>query len=343
MDFLTIPSPSREEPSMSPTNARIRPPFDRELAAVLAAFPRDQWAGGSVLAESIPGLRSADLISSPTAAQLARDGAVRVEEITIPGPAAAPDLALLVLRPSGQAGPAPLIYHTHGGGMVSGTRWSSADSLAAWVEVLGVVGVAVEYRLAPEHPHPAPVEDCYAGLCWLAGHADEMRIDASQIIIWGASAGGGLAAATALLARDRGGPALAHQILECPMIDDRCTTSSSHELHEEGVWDRTSNITGWTALLGDSRGGADVSPYAAPARAENLRGLPPTFLDVGQVETFRDETIDYAMRLSQAGVPVELHVWPGAWHGFENMAPGSALAKLSNAARLAYLQRVLAR
>jgi acetyl esterase/lipase len=226
--------------------------------------------------------------------------------------------------------------------MVLGNNRVGADALAEWAEELGIVGVSVEYRLAPEHPHPAPVEDCYAGLVWTGKHADELGIDPSRLVIAGGSAGGGLAAGTALMARDRGGPALSHQMLMCPMLDDRGITPSSQELDGEGVWDRTSNLTGWTALLGDARGGPDVSPYAAPARAQDLAGLPATFIDVGSVETFRDEDIDYAARLSQAGVSVEFHMWPGGFHGFDGLAPQTALARAARAARLAYLRRALA-
>jgi acetyl esterase/lipase len=226
--------------------------------------------------------------------------------------------------------------------MVLGNNRFGADEMAGWVSEIGAVAVSVEYRLAPEHPHPAPVDDCYAGLVWTSKHADELGIDPSRLIIAGASAGGGLAAGTALMARDRGGPALSHQILMCPMLDDRGVTPSSQELDGEGVWDRTSNLTGWTALLGDARGGPDVSPYAAPARAQDLTGLPPAFIDVGSVETFRDEDIDYAARLSRAGVSVEFHVWPGGFHGFDMIAPQSALGQIARATRLAYLRRALA-
>ena len=259
-----------------------------------------------------------------------------------PGQPGAPDLSLLILRPSRGGGPWPGLYHIHGGGMVMGTSRTGADELAAWVEEVGVVAVSVEYRLAPEHPHPAPVEDCYAGLAWTAAHADELGIDPSRLVIARASAGGGLAAGTALMARDRGGPALSHQILMCPMLDDRAVTASSRELDREGLWDRASNLTGWTALLGAACGGPDVSPYAAPARAQDLAGLPPAYIDVGTVETFRDEAIDYAARLCRVGVSAELHVWAGGFHGFDIMAPQAAVSQASRATRLGYLRRVLA-
>jgi acetyl esterase/lipase len=143
------------------------------------------------------------------------------------------------------------------------------------------------------------------------------------------------------MARNRGGPPLSHQILMCPMLDDRCITPSSQELDGEGTWDRTSNVIAWTALLGAARGGPDVSPYAAPARATDLTGLPAAFIDVGSVETFRDEAIDYAARLSQAGVPAELHLWPGGFHGFDGIAPHTALAQASRATRLGYVRRAV--
>jgi acetyl esterase/lipase len=320
--------------------ASTHPPFDPELSAALAELPADLQR--PLLAEDIiPWREEASKLLDGSDEILRRGGAVELEERQIPGPEGAPDISVLILRPAAGAGPWPGVYHTHGGGMVLGTRRTGAEEMAIWVEEVGVVAVSVEYRLAPEHPHPAPAEDCYAGLVWTAAHAGELGIDPDRLVIAGASAGGGLAAGTALMARDRGGPALTHQILMCPMLDDRGITPSSQELDGEGIWDRTSNLTGWTALLGDARGGPDVSPYAAPARAEDLTGLPATFIDVGSVETFRDEDIDYAARLSRAGVPVEFHLWPGGFHGFDGMAPQSALAQAARAARLGYVRRAL--
>ena len=320
--------------------ASTHPPFDPELSAALAELPADLQK--SMLAEGIPAWREELAQLLPGSDEiLSRGGAVELEERQIPGPEGAPDISVLILRPTRGTGPWPGVYHTHGGGMVLGTNRTGAEEMAIWAEEVGVVAVSVEYRLAPEHPHPAPVEDCYAGLVWTAKHAGELGIDPSRLAIAGASAGGGLAAGTALMARDRGGPPLSHQILMCPMLDDRGITPSSQELDGEGIWDRTSNLTGWTALLGDARGGPDVSPYAAPARAEDLTGLPATFIDVGSVETFRDEDIDYAARLSRAGVSVEFHLWPGGFHGFDGMAPQTALAQAARATRLGYVRRAL--
>ena len=167
------------------------------------------------------------------------------------------------------------------------------------------------------------MEDCYAGPVWTHAHATELGGDPDQILIVGASAsaGGGLAAGVALMARDRQGPPLIGQVLMCPMIDDRNETPSSHELDEEGVWDRTSNDTGGDALLGDRRKTDVVSVYAAPSHATDLSGLPPAFVDVDSVETFRDEDVDYAVRPWLAGVQAELYVWPSGIHGFDLLAP----------------------
>jgi acetyl esterase/lipase len=326
----------------STTAVSTHPPFDPELSAALAALPAELLR--PMRAEDIPAQRELLAQMSPADDDvLRRDGAVELEERQIPGPPGTRDLSVLILRPArgqgGQERALPGVYHTHGGGMVMGTSRTGADELALWVDEVGVVAVSVEYRLAPEHPHPAPVEDCYAGLVWTGEHCDELGIDPSRLIIAGGSAGGGLAAGTALMARDRGGPALSHQILMCPMLDDRGVTQSSQELDGEGIWDRTSNVTGWTALLGDARGGPDVSPYAAPARAQDLTGLPAAFIDVGSVETFRDEDIEYAARLSRAGISVEFHLWPGGFHGFDGLAPQTALAQAARATRLGYLRR----
>ena len=317
------------------------PPFDPELAAVLAALG-DQMSP-SLTAEMIPAVRDARRATSVvTDDELRRGGAFEFEERTVPGPAGEPDIALLICRPSGATGALAAVYHTHGGGMILGDNRTGVPALLDWAEELNLVVVSVEYRLAPENPHPAPVEDCYAGLLWTAEHAAELGIDPDRIVVGGGSAGGGLAAALALLARDRGGPALIGQLLICPMLDDRNDSPSSLQMAGRGVWDRTANDTGWTALLGAARGGPDVSPYAAPARADDLSGLPPAFVDVGSAETFRDEDVSYATRLWQAGGQAELHVWPGGFHGFDGFAPQAVLSQEAQAVRLRWLRRLLA-
>ncbi|MGQ4362154.1 alpha/beta hydrolase fold domain-containing protein [Streptomyces sp. SAS_272] len=205
------------------------------------------------------------------------------------------------------------------------------------------VVVSVEYRLAPDHPDPAPVEDCYAGLVWMAKNADELGIDPERLLIAGVSGGGGLAAGTALLARDRAFPRLSHQILICPMLDDRFETHSSRMVDREGVWDRHSNLYAWTSVLGERRGGLDVSQYAAPARAEDLSRLPRTYIDTGSAEGFRDEILSYAGRLSEAGVSVDLHMWGGAFHGFDMSVDHATVSRASSATREEFIRRALHR
>jgi acetyl esterase/lipase len=316
-----------------------RPAFDPELAAVLQDL--GEMLPGSVTLELIPSMRLSQALTKLTDDDLRRGGAIEFAERSVPGPAGAPQISLLICRRTGLSTPAPAVYYIHGGGMVMGSNRTALDVMLDWIEQTGIVVVSVEYRLAPEHPHPAPVEDCYAGLVWAAEHAAEIGVDAQRMLVGGASAGGGLAAAVALMARDRDGPALIGQILACPMLDDRNQTPSSHELDGEGVWDRTSNFTGWRALLGDAQGRPDVSPYAAPARAADLSGLPPAYLDVGSVETFRDEVIDYSTRIWRAGGSAELHVWSGGFHGFELFAPQAALSTEAGATRLNWLRRQL--
>ncbi|MFC4057603.1 alpha/beta hydrolase [Planomonospora corallina] len=321
-------------------SAATPPPFDPELAAALAVL--GESVPPSLTPDMVPLLRQAQANAlTVTDEALSRGGAFQVEERAVPGPAGAPDVSLLVCRPAGATAPLAAIYHTHGGGMILGDNRAGIDGVLDLAQELRLAVVSVEYRLAPEHPHPAPVEDCYAGLVWTVAHAGELGIDPGRVVVGGASAGGGLAAALALLARDRGGPALAGQLLMCPMLDDRNDTPSTHQMAGLGVWDRTANETGWTALLGEARGGPDVSPYAAPARAADLSGLPPAFIDVGSAETFRDEDVAYASRIWQAGGSAELHVWPGGFHGFDLMAPQAAISQDARAARLRWLHRLL--
>lgn len=330
------------EPTATASNPATaqRPPFDPELApaldAILQVVPRftpDTLASmRDLMSGPLPGMEPVDLTVG---------GAVDVEERQIPGPEGAPDVTVLILRPVGATTALPAIYHVHGGGMVVGTRTLGVDSFLPYVAEGEAVVVSVEYRLAPEHPDPAPIEDTYAGLVWTARHAAELGIDPDRIMIAGTSAGGGLAAGTALLARDRGFPELSHQILICPMLDDRFETVSSQMLDGEGMWDRHDNHFGWTALLGDRRGGPDVSEYAAPARAADLSGLPVTYLDSGSVETFRDEILIYAGRLSEAGVTVDLHLWGGGFHGSDLLAGFAAVSQAAVSTRDDFIRRAL--
>ncbi|MEV6899841.1 alpha/beta hydrolase fold domain-containing protein [Amycolatopsis sp. NPDC051372] len=304
---------------MTATRPQVGPPlpFDPELEVVLEQMRAERPALDS--AAAIPALREERATRELSLADVAADGTVTLSEVDADG------VPLVIGRPTHVTAGAPVLYWMHGGGMIfGGHRGRDLLVLKEYAVSLGLAFASVDYRVAPEHPHPAPVEDCYTGLKWTVEHAGSLGIDAARVVVGGASAGGGLAAAVALLARDRGGPTLLGQLLLYPMLDDRNDTPSSFQMEGLGVWDRTANDIGWTALLGSARGGPDVSPYAAPARAADLSGLPPAFLDVGTAETFRDEVVTYATRLWQAGVQAELHVWPGAYHGFDGSARPSS-------------------
>ncbi|GHH77088.1 alpha/beta hydrolase [Promicromonospora soli] len=315
-----------------------RPPFDPELEATLALLG-DQLPP-SITPEMIPLLRQGASPFDLSVDDVLAEAGIARRDVTIPGHDG-DEIQVSVLSRQGRTGIGPGVFHTHGGGMILGDRFVGLQHFLRWITEFDAVVVTVEYRLAPEFPDPFPVRDCYAGLVWTAEHADELGIDPDRLIIAGASAGGGLAAGTAMLARDEGGPALAGQVLIYPMLDDRDQTISTAQIDGVGVWDRTSNITGWSALLGDRRGTADVSVYAAPARATDLSGLPPAFIDCGSAEVFRDEDVAYATALWQAGVQAELHVWPGGFHGFDMMAPHTAIAQAMVAARDSWVARVL--
>ncbi|MEY2470460.1 MAG: hypothetical protein QOF21_3158 [Actinomycetota bacterium] len=231
----------------------------------------------------------------------------------------------------------PVLFWIHGGGMVVGAYDESDYLCKIWAKKFGCVVTSVEYRLAPEHPYPAPLHDCYAALRWVHG---EM---AAPIVVAGASAGGGLAAGTVLLARDAAEVPVRAQILFYPMIDDRDDTQSCVEMTYEKVWNRKANRYGWASYLGELSGTDDVPIYAAPARAtvDQLRGLPPAFIDVGELDAFRDEDIAYAQKLMQAGVACELLVTPGAFHGSEQYNLKAPTSQRINAARFAAIGRAL--
>ncbi len=287
---------------------------DPEMAPGLEAFPVPDFTEDLLTVVRDLGMPEAPL----------SDAVLRTERI-VPGD---PPIPVRLLEPVTRQDPLAAVFAIHGGGFVLGDRTMFDGLFDRWCPELGIVGISVEYRLAPETAYPGPLEDCYAALLWTVEHADELGIDVARLGICGMSAGGGLAAGLALLARDRGQVDLAFQLLEYPMLDDRQITPSSR-LDGLPVWSSRSNTFGWRSYLGPLYGTDDVPPYAAPARATDLAGLPPTFVSVGSVDGFRDEDIDYALRLNQAGVPTELHVYPGAPHGFQ-LAGDTAISRQSS-------------
>lgn len=320
------------------------PPLDPELGAVLAES--GAGARGPVTPETLAQWQERDAAGRPrpTVRELCAGGLFEVAEVSVPGPPGGPEVTLVSARPAGAAGPLPLLYYLHGGGMVAGNAWSVLPRvLREWALPLGLAVVSAEYRLAPRARYPEPLEDCHAGLVWALAHAGELGADPGRFVIGGKSAGGGLAAALALLVRDRGGPGALGQLLLSPMLDDRGATFSTRQMGGTDVWDPVSNATAWQALLGERRGAADLPPYAAPARATDLSGLPPAYVEVGSAEIFRDEGVAYANAIWRAGGQAELHVWPGACHGFDGLAPHAALTLDAREARTRWLRRLLAR
>ncbi len=268
---------------------------------------------------------------------------VSLQDHLAPGPDGAPDVMVRLYRPASLPANAPALYWIHGGGMVVGNVQMNDPYCAGVAAELNVLVASVEYRLAPEHPFPEPIEDCYAGLRWLASSADELGLDRSRLAIGGGSAGGGLAAALALIARDRGEVEVCFQLLVYPMLDDRNTTRSSQAIVDPRVWNRASNLAGWHAYLAGDAGADDVSPYAAPARATELAGLPPTYVNVGTLDLFVDEDIAYAQALLAANVPTELRVYPGVFHGSPGMLPDSEVSRRWRRDELSALDRALNR
>ncbi|MEP7763840.1 alpha/beta hydrolase [Sanguibacter sp. 25GB23B1] len=316
----------------------LRPPFDPQVARALDENRADVVTGMTA-AEIVPLRERAE---PPTLDELTLSGAYVLSEHSAPGPGGA--VPLVLLRPATPtATPRPVLLHLHGGGLVTGDALSDGPGMVELASGNDMAVLSVGYRLAPEHPYPAAVEDAYAALLWLAEQADLLGLDGARTVVSGVSAGGGLAAALALLVRQRGGPPLLGQLLICPMLDDRSSSASAVQMEGHGSWDRTANTTAWAAYLGALAGGPDVPETAAPARARDLRDLPPAFVDVGSAETFRDECVDYAARIWACGGDAELHVWPGGCHAFDFLDPTADLSCDAREARGRWLRRLLAR
>ena len=305
---------AQSTPSLSP--AQVEALLDKDVAELLAKFPFPpidasnlQFTRDTRYAQPAVGLSDA----------------VTRRTIKIPGPNGAPNVALRIHRRANVETTLPCLVWIHGGGLVMGNAEQDDLRFDRWCQSHAMMAISIEYRMAPEHQYPAAIDDCYAALSWITANATAVGAMPDRIGIGGASAGAGLAAALALMARDRGGPAITSQLLFYPMLDDRMTTLSSQ--WEVPIWPPSSNEFGWAAYLGDARGTSDVSPYGAPARATDVSGLPPTIIVVGALDGFLDEDLTYAQRMLQAGVPVELHVYPGAPHGFDGLLPASNVAK----------------
>jgi len=310
--------------------------IDPELAPSLDMIPTE-----GMDFRDIPAMRTVlDGMFAEMAAIMPPVKGVKTRDITVPGPEGCPEVGIRIYTPEGKIGPKPGLLWMHGGGYIAGNIEIDDYSIKQICLNVGCVIVSVSYRLAPESIFPAAIEDCYAVLRWMIDSSGNINIDRSRIAIGGGSAGGGLAAGLAILARDRAEIEVAFQMLIYPMIDDRNVTPSSRAITDPRTWNREKNIFAWNTYLGDASNGDGVSPYAAASRAKDLTGLPPAFIAVGELDLFLDENIEYAQRLLQAGVSTELHVYPGATHGFDNTRSASVSKRLiqerENALRKAF-------
>jgi len=315
--------------------------FDPELVPLLAMMQEIMPAEGLDISDPVALRSGFGGMSASFAPDLDLSGVVQGDR-PIPGAPGAPDVTVRVYTPEGLDGSVPGLLHIHGGGFVIGDLETEQGACLALCRNLGVVVVSVDYRLAPETPYPGPLEDCYAALQWTHGNAGELLIDPARLGIIGQSAGGGLAAALALLSRDRGGPSICFQFLGIPELDDRLETASMRKFVDTPLWHRPNAELSWDFYLGKEyrRGGDNVPYHAAPARAEDLSGLPPAYISTMEFDPLRDEGVLYAMKLMQAGVPTELHSFPGTFHG-SSMFSGARVHQREAAEMFTVLRRGL--
>lgn len=307
--------------------------FDPELAPIVELLPEGYL-------DDLDAARQLIAAMLETADGSADTSGVEVRQEEIPGPPGAPAVPVVLHVPQGAPPPGgrPALLDLHGGGFVLGGPWMQLGSACQVARQLGAVVAAPDYRLAPEHPFPAGVEDCYATLEWLAAEAGSLGVDAGRIAVGGQSAGGGLAAAVCLMARDRRGPAICFQLLGIPELDHRLETTSMRTFTDTPLWNRPNAELSWAYYLGEAAG--EVSPYASPAVAEDLRGLPPALVTTMEFDPLRDEGIVYALRMMEAGVSVELHSYPGTFHG-SRLVEAAAVSRQESADVLRALARAL--
>jgi len=313
--------PSLIKENLMNTN-RIYDPTVEELASMFPRFDISDAVGARAVFNEFLEAMAAQGVERPT-----ND---RIEEIerTIPGPDGAPEVPIRIYMPKDRTQAGPGFVNFHMGGFILGDLEIEHPRCLIMAGEGGAVSVGVDYRLAPENPFPAGVEDCYTALQWVVDNAAELKIDPARIAIGGGSAGGNLTAAVALMARDRGGPDMAFQMLFYPVIDDRCETSSMKDGEGLYIWDYQNSLDMWNQYIGRDR--SSVSPYAAPARADDLSGLPPAYVMTCEHDSLRDEAIVYATRLMAAGVQVELHNYPGTVHGFDFLIPSEISTRAVN-------------
>lgn len=312
---------------MSQERDRLDPPSREPLEGLLAAIP-----GGF---NAIADINQRREVVGQLLVEPELDPRVEMEDRLIPGPSG--DQKIRIYRPKKASKSHPGLVFIHGGGMILGSIEGEAATAQMLCAEANVVVVSVDYRKAPENPYPAGANDCYSASGWVFDHAKDLGIDPDNIGIYGGSAGGGLALAVVLMARDKKAFSFKYMMPIYPMIDDRNETSSTHEVTEVGIWDRAGNIEAWSLYLG----GKPADGYAAPARMEDLSGLPPAFIDVGEMDAFRDEDAAFALRLNQSGVPCEFRIYPGAYHASEVFAPEAELSKRIWAGRVEALRRFI--
>lgn len=333
-----VRGPETEPAESVPSRERIHPQLRRQLDRMLEAIGPHGFGGIADLDRRRHRYEKVMALATRRAPDESR---VERRPTTIGVSAGGSPLTICSYHPIGIGTKVPAILYVHGGGFVMGSVAAEDGSSAALAENVGCVVISVGYGLAPENSGDGPVNDVYQALLWISDHAERLGIDPECLAVFGSSAGGGLACGLSLLSRDRGGPPLAYQMLIYPMLDDRQTTLSSQADLGLNIWERADNVEAWRHLLGADVGTARVSPYAAPARARNVSGLPPTYIEIGELDIFLDEARQMARRLDEANVALEWHAFQGAYHGFDQLAPSSDISKRANQLRVEALRRAL--